>query len=108
MFQLFAKQNNFKLMELSKKTELKQIAPEGTLYFYAELPDGEKLFYRIKKDFPLQFGREVLVSSQILNCKHRVDWRDCLLQDEGETELSNRIRKDFAKFDPDTDSDLLL
>lgn len=34
-----------------------QIAPPGTPYFYVELDSGEKLFYRIQKHFPLQFGR---------------------------------------------------
>lgn len=34
-----------------------QIAPPGTPYFYVELDTGDKLFYRIRKHFPLQFGR---------------------------------------------------
>ena len=34
-----------------------QIVPSGAPYFYAELPTGEKLLYRISKGFPLQFGR---------------------------------------------------
>ncbi len=34
-----------------------QIVPEGAPYFYTELPEGEKLLFRIKKGFPLQFGR---------------------------------------------------
>ena len=36
---------------------LSQIAPPGTPYFYVELDTGEKLYYRIQKHFPLQFGR---------------------------------------------------
>lgn len=34
-----------------------QIAPPGTPYFYVELDSGEKLYHRVHKHFPLQFGR---------------------------------------------------
>ena len=34
-----------------------QIVPSGAPYFYAEMPSGNKLLHRIKKNFPLQFGR---------------------------------------------------
>lgn len=36
-----------------------QITQPGAAYFYVELDTGEKLFHRIKKNFPLQFGRFV-------------------------------------------------
>lgn len=39
-----------------------QIVQPGTPYFYVELDTGEKLFHRIKKNFPLQFGRYVPLS----------------------------------------------
>lgn len=94
--------NNFKISELPPHTDLQQIAQPGVLYFYAELPDRQKLYYRIKKDFPLQFGREVLASDKILDLDDRVDWKDCQLGQEEEIELAKRIRRDFQPFDLDT------
>jgi len=94
--------NNFKISELPPHTDLQQVAKPGILYFYAELPNGEILYYRIKKDFPLQFGREVLASDRILDINDRSDWKDCHMSQEEETELAKKIRKQFAPFDIDT------
>lgn len=77
---------------------LHEIAPPGTLYFYVELPDGEKLFYKIKKDFPLQFGREVLCSDRILDVPERFDWKDCQLSQEKEFALAEEIKANFEPF----------
>ncbi|EFN63870.1 CWF19-like protein 1 [Camponotus floridanus] len=102
MFEELAECNNFKITELPQYTDLQQIAKPGVLYFYVELPNGEMLFYRIKKDFPLQFGREVLASDRILDINDRSDWKDCHMSQEEETELAKKIRKQFATFDIDT------
>ncbi|XP_043262500.1 CWF19-like protein 1 [Colletes gigas] len=102
MFEEMAECNNFKITELPMHTDLQQIAKPGILYFYVELPAGIKLYYRIKKDFPLQFGREVLASDRILDINDRVDWKDCQMDKEEEIELANRIRKEFQPFDLDT------
>lgn len=56
-FMVQAQEQQMELMEIPQHTDLKQIAPPGTPYFYVELDSGEKLFYRIQKHFPLQFGR---------------------------------------------------
>lgn len=50
-----------------------QIAPPGTPYFYVELDSGEKLFYRIQKHFPLQFGRwaSVPIKHPLFTCKYK-------------------------------------
>ncbi|XP_066588758.1 CWF19-like protein 1 isoform X2 [Prorops nasuta] len=101
MFEEMAESNNFKIDELPAHSDLQQIAQPGVLYFYVELPSGEKLYHRIKKDFPLQFGREVLASDRILDLNDRADWRDCQMDKEGETELAKKIRKQFAPFDLD-------
>jgi len=101
-FQELAECNNFKISELPPHTDLQQVAKPGILYFYAELPNGEILYYRIKKDFPLQFGREVLASDRILDINDRSDWKDCHMSQEEETELAKKIRKQFAPFDIDT------
>lgn len=94
--------NNFKMSELAPHTDLQQIAKPGVLYFYVELPGREKLYYRIKKDFPLQFGREVLASDKILDLDDRADWKDCQMDEEEEIELAKRIRREFQPFDLDT------
>jgi len=39
-----------------------KIVPAGAPYFYAEIPGGVKLYCRISKGFPLQFGRWVSCS----------------------------------------------
>lgn len=50
-----------------RPSAIKQMAlPGAATYFYAEFEAGEKPFHRIKRNFPLQFGR-VLPSKAILN-----------------------------------------
>lgn len=102
MFQELAECNNFKISELPPHTDLQQIAKPGILYFYVELPNGETLYYRIKKDFPLQFGREVLASDRVLDINDRSDWKDCHMSQDEEVELAKKIRRQFAPFDIDT------
>ncbi|XP_032680222.1 CWF19-like protein 1 [Odontomachus brunneus] len=101
MFEELAECNNFKISELPSHTDLQQIAKPGVLYFYAELPSGEILYYRIKKDFPLQFGREVLASDRILDINDRSDWKDCHMSQDEEIEVAKKIRKQFIPFDID-------
>ncbi|XP_043484147.1 CWF19-like protein 1 [Leptopilina heterotoma] len=100
-FEEVAECNNFSLTEIPRNSQLQQIAQQGMLYFYVELPDGDKLYHRIKKEFPLQFGREVLVSDRILDINDRADWRDCQMDKDKETELAMKIRKAFQPFDVD-------
>ena len=42
-----------------------------------ETPDKETLFGRIVKNFPLQFGREVMADEKLLDMIERVDWKAC-------------------------------
>lgn len=102
MFQEMAACSNFELDEIPQHSQLQQIAQPGVIYFYVELPDGAMLYHRIKKDFPLQFGREVLASDRILDIPERADWRECQLDQEEETELAKKIRNQFQPYDPDT------
>ncbi|KAK7896813.1 hypothetical protein WMY93_022138 [Mugilogobius chulae] len=76
-FMVQAQEQKMELMEIPEHTDLKQIAPPGTPYFYVELDSGEKLYYRIQKHFPLQFGRQVLASEAVLNIPTRADWKEC-------------------------------
>ncbi|XP_048124202.1 CWF19-like protein 1 isoform X1 [Alosa alosa] len=98
-FMVQAQEQQIELMEIPEHTDLKQIAPPGTPYFYVELDSGEKLFYRIKKNFPLQFGREVLASEAVLNIPTRADWKDCKYTREEEEELTKQVRGQFQPFD---------
>ncbi|XP_019367728.1 PREDICTED: CWF19-like protein 1 isoform X2 [Gavialis gangeticus] len=94
-----AQEQQIELLELPEHSDIKQIAQPGTPYFYVELDTGEKLFHRIKKNFPLQFGREVLASEAILNIPDRADWRQCKSTKEEEAALSKAFREDFEPFD---------
>ncbi|XP_041833103.1 CWF19-like protein 1 isoform X2 [Melanotaenia boesemani] len=98
-FMVQAQEQQMELMEIPEHTDLKQIAPPGTPYFYVELDSGEKLFYRIQKHFPLQFGREVLASEAVLNIPTRADWRECKQTREEEDEACKQLRDDFQPFD---------
>ncbi|RZF32947.1 hypothetical protein LSTR_LSTR000817 [Laodelphax striatellus] len=98
-FEAGAEMENFNLDELPEQTDLSQIAPPGTPYFYLELPSGEKLFHRVRKNFPLQFGRDVLANEMILNMEERADWRECKLTKEEEIEICQKFRKDYQPFD---------
>ncbi|ERE80425.1 CWF19-like protein 1 isoform X1 [Cricetulus griseus] len=94
-----AQEQQIELLEIPEHSDIKQIAQPGAAYFYVELDTGEKLFHRIKKNFPLQFGREVLASEAILNIPDKADWRQCQISKEEEETLARRFRKDFEPFD---------
>ncbi|CAB1421776.1 unnamed protein product [Pleuronectes platessa] len=98
-FTVQAQEQQMELMEIPQHTELKQIAPPGTPYFYVEFDSGEKLFYRIRKNFPLQFGREVLASEALLNIPTRADWKECKQSREEEEASCQRLRDDFKPYD---------
>lgn len=78
---------------------MKKTAPPGTTYFYVELPNGDKLYHKIEKNFPLQFGREVLASVELLNLEDKVDWKDCQKGPDEEIELAKDIRKKFQPYE---------
>ncbi|XP_053439157.1 CWF19-like protein 1 isoform X1 [Nycticebus coucang] len=94
-----AQEQQIELLEIPEHSDIKQIAQPGAAYFYVELDTGEKLFHRIKKNFPLQFGREVLASETILNIPDKADWRQCQMSKEDEETLARCFRKDFEPFD---------
>lgn len=75
--------------------------PYRVPYFLIELDSGPKLMYEIKSGFrfPLQFGREVLASPNLLNVPGRVDWKACKGSKEEETELASSFRRNFQPYD---------
>ncbi|XP_061468662.1 CWF19-like protein 1 [Rhineura floridana] len=94
-----AEEHQIELLEIPEHSALKQIVQPGTPYFYVELDTGEKLFHRIGKNFPLQFGREVLASEAILGMPGRADWRSCLAGQEEEASAAQDFRQAFEPFD---------
>ncbi|XP_028663995.1 CWF19-like protein 1 isoform X1 [Erpetoichthys calabaricus] len=94
-----AEEKQIELLQIPEHTDLKQIAQPGTPYFFVELDTGEKLFHRISKSFPLQFGREVLASESILNIPCHTDWRECRYTREEEETLVRNFRDSFKPYD---------
>jgi len=87
------------MQDFPSNAELFQMTRPGFPYFYMELPDGTKLFCSIKKNFPIQFGRELLASDPILNCPEKVDWKQCKMTKDEETKCTQSIRNTYKAFD---------
>lgn len=87
------------LNEIPSHVPLSQLAQQGQPYFYAETPNKDKLFARIQKNFPLQFGREVVGNTQLLDMEDRVDWKTCQVSKDEETEMTKEFRKMFTPYD---------
>lgn len=104
MFQKVAQMKNLQLNDVSDaQADVSQLVNEGAPYFFVELPYGQRFLVTQMRGFPLQFGREVLVSQDLLNLpEERVDWKKCALTKEGETELALKIRQIFEPYDIST------
>ncbi|XP_072327786.1 CWF19-like protein 1 isoform X2 [Scyliorhinus torazame] len=94
-----AEEQQMELLEIPEHSDLKQIIQPGSAYFYVELDSGEKLLHRIKRQFPLQFGREVLASEAVLNIPDKANWRECKYSREEEEEFAKAFRKGFQPYD---------
>lgn len=88
-------------IQFSTINSLKEVAQPGVTYFYAQLPSGEKIFHKIGKNFPLQFGRQVLASQNLLNLNDRIDWKACLKNKDDEMKLAAEIRNKFQTYQLD-------
>ncbi|CAI4231518.1 unnamed protein product [Auanema sp. JU1783] len=95
----------FELTHVSDNDRITDIVNEGCPYFFVELPDGSRLFTRQMKNFPLQFGREVLAGSAVLDCEDKIDWRAAVLDKENETKLTKKLQERFKPFDFTADDD---
>ena len=79
-----------------------QRAPENSSFFYAQLGGtGTGAFYAVPATarFPLQFGRHVLCSPALLNTPEKVDWKQCALSVDEETQLASAYKIAFRAFD---------
>lgn len=99
IFQESAESQEFELDELPEHAKLDQVAGPRAPYFYVELPNGDKLFHRIRKSFSLNFGREVLASGPILDREHMADWKDVKQDKVEECALVKRFREAFEPYD---------
>lgn len=89
---------NIDFAELPARTNLKQVVSVGVPFFHIELPDGQRLFHKIGRYFPLQFGRESLAVPTVLNVLHRVDWRKCSPENQDTTEKETKCTTEFRQF----------
>ncbi|PAV79700.1 hypothetical protein WR25_19083 isoform C [Diploscapter pachys] len=93
------------MITVGKDEQLLDIVNEGCPYFFVELPDGSRLFTRQMREFPLQFGREVLAGNGVLNCEEKTDWKNCVLGKDKESELVEKFKQAFKPFDFTEDGD---
>ena len=98
-FEESAEEQNLEIIEIPDHANLCQMAASGTPYFYVEMGSKLKLFHKVQKNFPLQFGREVLASKYLLNMEERTDWKECKVEKEVETKMANDFRSLFEPFD---------
>ncbi|KAI6066613.1 CWF19-like protein 1 [Aix galericulata] len=94
-----AQEQQIDLLEIPEHSDITQVARPGTPYFYVELDTGEKLFHRIRRSFPLHFGRAVLASPALLALPERSDWRRCAAGRAEEAAQALAFRRDFQPFD---------
>ena len=98
-FEECAEESNLEMVDMPEHATLCQMAQPGTPYFYVEASNKMRLFHRVQKGFPIQFGREVLASKHLLNIEDRIDWKECKVSKEEEIEIANDFRKIFEPFD---------
>lgn len=54
--------------------------------FYCEIEEG-------KTRFDLQFGR--VLACHLLNAKEKLNWKNCVLDKDGEEKLANQYKEEF-------------
>ena len=87
------------LNEIPDHVPLAQLAVQGQAYLHVETPERETLFGRIQRNFPLQFGREVMADERLLDMAERVDWKACSVSRDEEVDMTKALRKMFTPFD---------
>ena len=86
---------------LENEEKLEDLFTPDTPYFYVEIPDtSERLVHKIESWFPLQFGRQVLASPDVLADGRLIDWKKCTKTKEEETEICGKFRREFGVYDP--------
>ncbi|XP_065844438.1 CWF19-like protein 1 [Oscarella lobularis] len=86
-------------IEVPRDGKLKDFITPNVPFFHVEFDNGERLLHRIRGRFPVQFGREVLASRNVLDAPERIDWKSCAVSKDKETQMATRIRRNFQPFD---------
>jgi len=94
-----AEEQELELTEMPDHSSLQQMAQPGTPYFYLESSKGQKFFHRVRKGFPMQFGREVLAHKDLLDAEDRIDWRQCKVDKDTEKHMAQEFRELFKPYD---------
>lgn len=108
--QQIANLKGVKLKKIPSEMDLSDLLSPGVPYFYFEIPDiNLKLFTKIdtrrgdgskpQQDFPLQMGREILADRLILNLPDKIDWKECSLGKDEETDLTKKFKSEFKSYD---------
>lgn len=98
VFEEKAAEFGLKFEKIAKLKDVKEL-PEGVPYFVAELPGDKTLITRNMSRFPLNFGREVLCSEDLLNCEDKIEWKSCLLPKNLELKMVNEFKEGFKDYD---------
>lgn len=89
-----AQEQQTQLLEMQSPRTSKRLPSQEQRISYVELGIEGKLSYRIKKKFPLQIGREILVSEATLDIPEKADRRQCQTsKEEEEVALACRFQK---------------
>eukprot|EP01102_Stenamoeba_stenopodia_P022230 TRINITY_DN9194_c0_g1_i1.p1 TRINITY_DN9194_c0_g1~~TRINITY_DN9194_c0_g1_i1.p1 ORF type:complete len:508 (+),score=89.16 TRINITY_DN9194_c0_g1_i1:86-1609(+) len=90
-----AKAIGFEFEELSESDDLQQKARNEN-YFCVEV-GNRRLFHRIDKRHPAQFGRQVM--AKMLGMEERVDWKACQAKSKDEeVALATQFKTHFSSF----------
>ena len=101
MFDLqeYTEAEEVEMTEFPSNADIFQMTRPGFPYFLMELPDSSKLFIPVRKNFSIQFGRELLASEGILNVPEKIDWKSRAMSKEEEARATQIFREGFKSFD---------
>lgn len=94
-----------KKMKIETSSGIREVNPP---FFYLEMSEQARMVVIIQNKFPLDFGRQVLASEDLLNLPDRDSWKSCVVSKEEEAQLTAKFRNDFKPFNfvqDDEDSD---
>lgn len=100
VFEQMTAERRMRVNQIPDDKQLIDMIDPGIPYFYLEV--GEyRFFVRIRAggDFPLQFGRELVAHPQVLNLTSKIDWRNCVIDDDQVKKLAQDVRERFKPFD---------
>eukprot|EP00795_Rhopilema_esculentum_P013136 gene13136-3928_t len=98
-FKEYGQLQSLEFADVPEDKDLQEMVSVTTPYFAVEFDDGDRLLHRVRSKMPLQFGREVLASSELLDLPEKVDWKNCKLSKEEETRITKNFRVRFTPFD---------